>query len=107
MCNGDMQLILKIIIEVLDIVHFFVPIILIIFCTVDIFKIIVSKKEDEVKKLRKDVFLKILYAIVIYLIPFLVPFILNMFDRILPMDYDNGWKDCYDYVKNSKDNNDY
>ena len=70
MCNSDMQMLVDIIIKVLDVVHFFVPIVLIVFCTVDIFKIIVSKKEDEVKKLRNDVFWKIIYAILIYLIPF-------------------------------------
>ena len=102
MCNSDMQMLVDIIIKVLDVVHFFVPIVLIIFCTIDVFKIIVSKKEDEVKKLRNDVFWKIVYAIVIYLIPFLVPFVLSAADKILPMEYDNSWKECYDYVKSNQ-----
>ena len=104
MCNSDMQLILNIIIQVLDVVHFFVPIVLIIFCTIDIFKLIISKKEEEVKKLRKSVMWKIIYAIIIYLIPFLIPFIFNAVDKILPMEYDNGWKKCYDYVKENQKN---
>lgn len=104
MCNSDMQMLVNIVIQVLDVVHFFVPMVLIIFCTIDIFKIIVSKKEDDVKKLRNDVFRKIVYAIVIYLIPFIVPFVLNTVDRILPMDYDNSWKECYDYVKKNEKN---
>lgn len=105
MCDSNVQEIFNIIIQVLDVVHFFVPIVLIIFCTADIFKIIVSKKEDEVKKLRNDVFWKIGYAILIYLIPYLVPFVLSSVDKILPMDYDNSWKECYDYVKDSTKNN--
>ena len=105
MCNSDMQTIVEIIVKLLDVVHFFVPIVLIIFCTVDVFKIIVSKKEDEVKKLRNDVFWKIIYAIIIYLIPFLVPFILNAADKIFPMEYDNSWKECYDYVKQNQKKN--
>ena len=104
MCNTDVQLIFNMIIKVLDVVHFFVPVVLIIFCTIDIFKLIVSKKEDEVKKLRNSVFRKILYAIVIYLIPFLVPLILSLVDNILPMEYDNKWKNCYDYVKKNQKN---
>ncbi len=99
MCNSDMQLIFSIIKEVLRVVHFFVPIVLILLCTVDIFKMVVSKKEDEVKKLRKDVFGKILYAVLIYLIPFLVPFILGAVDKILPMDYDSSWYECWNSVK--------
>ena len=104
MCTTDMQMIFNVVIKVLDVVHFCVPIVLIIFCTVDIFKLIVSKKEDEVKKLRKGVFLKIIYAILIYMIPVLVPFILGAVDGIIPMDYDSGWKECYDYVKNNPNN---
>lgn len=102
MCNSDIQMILDIIITVLDVVRFFVPVILIIFCTIDIFKIIVSKKEDEIKKLRKDILVKIVYAVLIYLIPFFVPFILNLVDNLLPMDYDNSWKQCWDLVKENK-----
>ena len=72
MCNEEMQIIMGVVISVLDIVKFLVPVVLIVFCTIDIFKIIVSKKEDEIKKLRKDVFMKIIYCILIYLLPFLI-----------------------------------
>ena len=82
MCTEEMQMIIGIIITILDIIKFIVPIVLIIFCTIDIFKIIVSKKEDEIKKLRKDVFMKIVYCIIIYLIPFIVPFILKFASNI-------------------------
>ncbi len=104
MCNEDMKLIMEVYINVLDTIHFFVPIVLILLCTVDIFKIVVSKKEDDIKKLRNGVILKIVYAIVIYLLPFLIPFVLNAVGKILPMDYDNSWKNCYDIVKNSQEN---
>ena len=104
MCSSEVRLLVDIVIKILDIIHFFVPIVLIILCTIDIFKIIVSKKEDDVKKLRKDVMWKIIYAVIIYLIPFLVPFILSSVDKILPMEYDNSWKKCYDYVKSNQKN---
>lgn len=102
MCTEEMQMIMGIVITILDIIKFIVPIVLIIFCTIDIFKIIVSKKEDEIKKLRKDVFMKIVYCIIIYLIPFIVPFILKFASNIIPMEYDDSWKNCWDYVKKNK-----
>ena len=102
MCNSEMQMIINIVIEVLDVIHFFVPVVLIIFCTIDIFKIIVSKKEDEVKKLRNEVFWKIFYAIMVYLVPYIVPFVLSAADKILPMEYDNTWEECYNYVKKNQ-----
>lgn len=104
MCNEDMQMIFEIVIKVLEVVRFLIPIILIIFCTIDIFKIIVSKKEDEIKKLRKDVFMKIIYAVIIYLIPVLVPFVLGIFDRLFPMDYDDSWRSCWELVEERIEN---
>ncbi len=102
MCDSNLQMLINIVIEVLDVVHFFVPIVLILFCTIDIFKIIVSKKEDEIKKFRNDVFWKIFYAIMVYLVPYIVPFVLSAADKILPMEYNNSWKECYDYVKKNR-----
>ena len=104
MCSMEMQEILGIIITILNVIKFLVPIILIILCTIDIFKIIVSKKEDDIKKLRKDIFNKIIYSVLIYLIPVLVPFILNIINNLIPMGYDNSWKDCWNFVEESKKN---
>lgn len=102
MCNDEMKMLIGVIVNILNFIKFFVPIILIVFCTIDIFKIIVSKKEDEIKKLRKDVFMKIVYCIVIYLIPYLVPFILKTVNKLVPMDYNDDWKKCFDYVQNQE-----
>lgn len=102
MCNSDIQGILKIIIDVLNFVRFFIPILLIILCTINIFKMVVSKKEDEIKKLRKDTLMKIVYAVIIYLIPYLIPFVLNIVNNFLPMDYDTSWKECWDLAKESE-----
>ena len=94
-----MQGIIGIVVVILNLFHFIIPIILIVFCTIDIFKIIVTKKEDEVKKLRKDVIMKIVYTIIIYLIPYLVPIILNLVNNLIPFGYDNSWKECWDLVE--------
>lgn len=109
MCSEEMQMIMGVVISVLDIVKFLVPVVLIVFCTIDIFKIIVSKKEDEIKKLRKDVFMKIIYCILIYLLPYLIPLVLRLASSLVPSDYDDSWKSCWDYVKETKKNekNDY
>ena len=105
MCTEEMRMVFEVIITILDIIKFLVPILLIILCTIDIFKIIVSKKEDEIKKLRKGILMKIVYAVIIYLIPFLIPFIFNIVGDLLPIDYDDSWKQCMDLVKENKKNN--
>ena len=104
MCNSDMQMILSVVIKLLNVIHFFVPNVLILLCTVDIFRIVVSKKEDDIKKLRSGIIWKIAYSIIIFLIPYFIPFILGAVDKILPMDYDDGWYECYNYVKKSQEN---
>lgn len=104
MCNEEIQIIFGVVISVLDVIKFLVPVVLIVFCTIDIFKIIVSKKEDEIKKLRKDVFMKIIYCIIIYLLPYLIPVVLKLASGIIPSDYDDSWKTCWDYVKQTKKN---
>ena len=105
MCNSDMQLVFGIIVSLFDLIRFIIPILLIVLCTVDIFKIIVSKKEDEIKKLRKEVVMKIVYAIIIYLLPFLIPMFFRLANSIIPFGYSDEWKECWDYVENSKKNN--
>ena len=105
MCNSDMQLVFGIIVSLFDLIRFIIPILLIVLCTVDIFKIIVSKKEDEIKKLRKEVVMKIVYAIIIYLLPFLIPMFFRLANNIIPFGYSDEWKECWDYVENSKKNN--
>ena len=105
MCNSDMQLVFGIIVSLFDLIRFVIPILLIVLCTIDIFKIIVSKKEDEIKKLRKEVIMKVVYAIIIYLLPFLIPMFFRLANNIIPFDYSDEWKECWDYVENSKKNN--
>ena len=102
MCNSEIRSLLGIIISILEIFRFLVPIILIILCAVDVFKLIISKKEDEVKKLRQQIFRKILYGVLFYLVPFIVPLVLSLCNKILPMDYSTNWKTCWDIVKEVK-----
>lgn len=104
MCSEEIKEVFKIVITVLEVIKFIVPVLLIVLCTVDIFKLIVSKKEDDIKKLRKGIIMKIIYCVLIYLIPFLVPFILSLINNILPMNYDDSWKICWDSVKNQEKN---
>ena len=101
MCNNEMQIVFGVIISLFNLIRFIIPILLIVLCTIDIFKIIVTKKEDEIKKLRKDVIMKI----VIYLLPFLIPMFFRLANRIVPFGYTDEWKECWDYVEESKKNN--
>lgn len=98
LCTSEVQIFLGIIVSILDLVYFLIPIILIILCTIDVFKIIVAKKDD-VKKLRTVVISRIIYGILIYSVPFLINLLFNLSTKIIDSEYNTNWKVCYDLVK--------
>lgn len=55
-----------------------VPVLLILAAMVDLGKAIVAKKEEDVKKAKDLVFKKILLAVVVFLIPYLVELLLRI-----------------------------
>lgn len=57
---------------VIVVLQYAVPVALILFGTIDLFKSIVSGKDDEIKKKQTLLFKKVLSAVIIFLLPWLV-----------------------------------
>lgn len=57
---------------VIQVVQYAVPVALILWGTIDLFKSIISSKEDEIKKKQTLLFKKVLSAVIIFLLPWLV-----------------------------------
>ncbi len=103
-CDTDFVSILKIVRWVINLICFGVPIILIILTIFDIAKIVIAGNIDD--KLKKEVtnkvFTRLIYAVVI----FLVPTIISLIFRLVPVNGSTGnasasldgvtWKDCWD-----------
>ena len=70
--------IINIIKTVMDIVRFAIPCVLIVIGTFDIFKAVVASKEDEIKAAQKLLIKRVMYAVVIFLIPTIVMLVLNI-----------------------------
>ena len=70
--------IINIIKAVMNIVRFAVPLVLIVIGTFDMFKAVVASKEDEIKAAQKLLIKRIVYAVIIFLIPTIVMFVLNI-----------------------------
>ena len=72
-CDGDFVAILKIVRWVVSIICFIIPIVLIVLCILDIAKLVTAGNIDD--KLKKEVTNKVAKRVVFALIIFLVPFI--------------------------------
>ena len=99
-CGGaDILRILKFVFILLDLVLFIVPIGLIIMVMLDFAKNVIAGKEDEMKKNINMVVKRIIYCMVIFLIPTIVNFAVNFVsgtgDNIAAKA---SW--CIDYAKN-------
>ena len=100
-CDQDFVAILRIVRWVVNIICFAVPIILIILCILDIDKIVPAGNLDE--KLKKETLDKIVTRIVFAVIIFLVPTIVGLLFKLIPVaDADKNvniqgatWSDCW------------
>ena len=73
-CTEEMQTILGLVKLVLNVIQWIIPVVLIIMGTLDIAKIVMSGESDdkEVKAAQKKVTTRVIYAVVIFLIPTIV-----------------------------------
>ena len=66
--------------KVLEIIHFVVPIILIIMVTIDLVKLVVGPDDPEKKK-SKSLINKFIAAVLVFFIPFIVNLLFNLIDN--------------------------
>ena len=71
-CTNDAVTIIDAVKSALNVVQIVLIVLLIIYCTIDIAKIVVSKNDDEIKKYRSSIYNRIISCILIFLIPSLI-----------------------------------
>ena len=86
---ANLKPIISIIKTVLNLVRFAVPLVLIVIGTFDIFKAVVASKEDEIKAAQKLLIKRVVYAVIIFLIPTIVMLILNIVSNTQDKDGNN------------------
>lgn len=95
--DQDLLTILGVVRAALNILTFVIPIILIVLGIVDLSKAVVSSDEKKTKEAQKMFFSRVIYAVVI----FLIPTIISLLFRLLPVgvfgnDMDGyTWVDCW------------
>ena len=102
-CDADFVSILRIVRWVVTLICWAVPFILIVLIVLDVAKIVTAGNIDD--KLKKEVTGRIVTRVIFAVIIFLVPTIVGLLFRFIPVDSKdttiNGatWKDCWDAAK--------
>lgn len=87
--------IISIVKTVLTVVQWAIPIILIVIGTFDIMKAVIASKEDEIKAAQKLLIKRVVYAVVIFLIPTIVYFVFNIVSNTEGIEGTGNFWDCW------------
>lgn len=100
-CTDEITAVLGIVRWVLNIICFVVPIILIVLVTLDVAKVVTAGNIDD--KIKKEVTQKlvtrIVFAVIIFLIPTLVSFLFKSLPNAGTGLNDTSWWTCWDKAK--------
>ena len=106
-CPEELDVLIKIIKIFLNGVRYIIPIVLIVIGTVDLAKAVLAKDDEATKKEQKHLVTRVIYAIIIFLVPTIVMVIFNVLSK---SGLDNGgsqpassgtysswteWKECW------------
>ena len=95
-CSDGMLTIVKIIRNVVEIIKWGVPILLILFGTIDLAKAVIAGKEDEMKKAQNTFIKRLVYAVAVFLVVALVQFVMSIVGDSSSSDNDfSSWSDCW------------
>ena len=86
--DAGIALFLHVFKSAMDIIHIIVPIVLIVMCSIDLAKMVISP-DDQNKAKSKGLINKVIAAVVVFLIPILFDFIISIIPKeILPNSFD-------------------
>ncbi len=93
----DLGDVLYIAFRIVNLIKWVVPVLLIIFGTLDLAKAVIAGKEDEMKAAQKIFFRRVVYAVAVFLVATLVTFVW----KLLPANATDGisWDDCWEQQK--------
>ena len=82
---------------VINIIQIGIPIILIILGSIDLGKAVISSKDDEVKKAQKAFLRRLMYAVAVFLVVWIVKLVLGYVPKIFndpDVKGTSAWQDC-------------
>lgn len=105
-CNKQLEPILKLIGMVINLIQIGIPIILIILGSIDLGKAVISSKDDEVKKAQKAFLRRLMYAVAVFLVVWIVKLVLGYVPKLVSdAENTNAWQDCWECIVDSNGKN--
>ena len=103
---SNLNFILRIVAYLFKIIQWIVPIILIVLVTFDLLKGMIGGDEKKSKEASSKAVKRLLYAVILFLVPLLVRFIFREVARISPSGFGGetsatSWIDCFNNALNS------
>lgn len=96
MCTpAELGTIIRLIKKVVWLICIAVPIILILMASLDMAKVVIAGEEKEVTAAQKLLIKRFIYAVVVFLIPIIVGFVMNFVAEIAPNSGATAWKACW------------
>ena len=92
-CNDQMAPIANLLKIVIELVQFGIPILLVIFGIIDLGKAVMASKEDEMKKAQGTLIKRVIYAIAIFLVVFVVRLVMDVISDA-GAETEPGWYEC-------------
>lgn len=87
-CSEEMKVLIGFIKTILLIAQIIIPILLIIWGTIDLGKAVIASKEEDIKKAQGMLVKRIIYAILVFLLVVIVNFAMGIVGN-------NEWKSCW------------
>ena len=92
-CGGLLPLV-KVIVQIVKVFMIVIPVLLILYGTIDLGKAVIASEEKEVKAAQGRLIKRIIYAALIFFVPMLVGVIMNIVSAGGEGDT-NGWNSCW------------
>ena len=94
-CQDEgMVVITNIIRAVINLIKFVIPIALVLFGMLDLGKAVMAGKEDEMKKAQGTLIKRVVYAVLIFLVVFIVQLVMGIVTDAGAEQADLNWYDC-------------
>ena len=77
---------------------YIVPLIIIAFGIMDLYKAVTGAKDDEIKKAAKSLLFRALAGVCIFFLPAVIDFIFSLVDGWSNSEYESGYQDCFKCV---------
>ncbi|MCI6265395.1 MAG: hypothetical protein MR598_00945 [Erysipelotrichaceae bacterium] len=94
---GDLSQVITLLKNVIKLIQWGIPMVLILFGMIDLGKAVMAGKEDEMKKAQSTLIKRVIYAVAVFLVVTIVTFAMGLVGS-------TDWKDCWNNVGGSNTN---